>query len=168
MMHLALMHICMWLCSWCTYLLLCSQSIPLLRLSRIWIWKRVKKNNFKDGYFYKWILLTNDAIKDLPVRGIENPVWLTGGEDERSCKPIMVEHLQWVGLKTRKKQFYAKFKQSCLTSPSGQTKVKLNPTGGAGCKSVRRNLFQTFEHNCSGDNLCFQTRCNRSQRLLSL
>ena len=115
-------------------------------------------------------LLTDDAIKDLPVRGIENPVWLTGGEDKRSCKPIMVEHLQWVGLK-KKKQFDAKFKQSCLTSPSGQTKVKLNPTGGAGCKSVRRNLFQTFEHNCSAEtvnNLCFQTRCNRSQRLLSL
>ena len=111
--------------------------------------------------------LTDDAIKDLPVRGIENPVWLTGGEDKRSCKPIMVEHLQWVGLK-KEKQFAAKFKQSCLTSPSGQTKVKLNPTGGAGCKSVRRNLFQTCEHNCSGDNLCFQTRCNRSQRLPSL
>ena len=85
-------------------------------------------------------LLTDDAIKDLPVRGIENPVWLTGGEDKRSCKPIMVEHLQWVGVK-EKKQFDAKFKQSCLTSPSGQTKVKLNPTGGAGCKSGKEIVF---------------------------
>ena len=44
-------------------------------------------------------VLTDDAVKYFPVRGIKNPVWLTGGEDKRSCKPIMVEHLQWVGLK---------------------------------------------------------------------
>ena len=39
------------------------------------------------------ILLTDDTVEYLPVRRIENPVGLAGGEDERSCEPIMVEHL---------------------------------------------------------------------------
>ena len=39
------------------------------------------------------VLLTDDTVKYLPVRRIENPVGLAGGEDERSCEPIMVEHL---------------------------------------------------------------------------
>ena len=39
------------------------------------------------------VLLTDDTVEYLPVRRIENPVGLAGGEDERSCEPIMVEHL---------------------------------------------------------------------------
>ena len=41
----------------------------------------------------KRILLTDDTVEYLPVRRVENPVGLAGGEDERSCEPIMVEHL---------------------------------------------------------------------------
>ena len=41
----------------------------------------------------KRVLLTDDTVEYLPVRRIKNPVWLAGGEDERSCEPIMVEHL---------------------------------------------------------------------------
>ena len=41
----------------------------------------------------KRVLLTDDTVEYLPVRRIENPVGLAGGEDERSCEPIMVEHL---------------------------------------------------------------------------
>ena len=40
------------------------------------------------------VVLTDDAVKYFPVRGIENPVRLTCGEDERSCKPVMIEHLE--------------------------------------------------------------------------
>ena len=41
----------------------------------------------------KLVLLTDDTVEYLPVRRIENPVGLAGGEDERSCEPIMIEHL---------------------------------------------------------------------------
>ena len=50
-------------------------------------WTLTKKEN------YEIVLLTDDTVKYLPVRRIENPVGLAGGEDERSCEPIMVEHL---------------------------------------------------------------------------
>ena len=65
-----------------TYLLLCSRSTLLLKLGRISISVECKS-----------VLLTNDTVEYLPVRRIENPVGLAGGEDERSCEPIMVEHL---------------------------------------------------------------------------
>ena len=41
------------------------------------------------------VLLTEDTLEDLPVRGVKNPVRLAGGEHEWSGKPIVVEHLQW-------------------------------------------------------------------------
>ena len=41
------------------------------------------------------VLLTEDTLEDLPVRGVKNPVRLAGGEYKGSGKPIVVEHLQW-------------------------------------------------------------------------
>ena len=42
----------------------------------------------------EWALLTDDTVKYLPVRGIKNPIRLARGEDKRSCKPVMIEHLE--------------------------------------------------------------------------
>ena len=81
------------------------------------------------------VLLTEDTVEYIPVRGVKHPVRLTGGEDKGSGKPIMVEHLDGV-----KDELTTNQERVVFTSPSGQTKVKLNPTGGAGCKSERRKM----------------------------
>ena len=51
------------------------------------------------------VVLTDDAVEYFPVRGIKNPVRLTRGEDERSCKPVMIEHLESVEGKKRSRFF---------------------------------------------------------------
>ena len=51
-------------------------------------WTFTEKEN------YEIVLLTDDTVKYLPVRGIKNPIRLTGGEDKWSCKPIVIEHLE--------------------------------------------------------------------------
>ena len=78
------------------------------------------------------VLLTEDTVEYIPVRGVKHPVRLTGGEDKGSGKPIMVEHLDRV-----KNELTTNDERVVFTSPSGQTKVKLNPTGGAGCRSKK-------------------------------
>ena len=40
------------------------------------------------------VVLTDDAVEHLPVGGIKNPIRETRGEDKRSCKPVMIEHLE--------------------------------------------------------------------------
>ena len=166
-MHLA--HICIWLCSWrILSVLTCCCAVKAFRC---WSWAEFE---FERGS--KRIILKMDIfINEFYSRMTQSKTSQSGGSKTPFGWQVVrtngVANQSWLNTFSGlgwKKQFDAKFKQSCLTSPSGQTKVKLNPTGGAGCKSVRRNLFQTFEHNCSADNLCFQTRCNRSQRLLSL
>ena len=89
--------------------------------------------NVKNGMDWRWVVLTDDAVECLPVRGIKNPIRLARGEDKRSCKPVMIKHLE------REKKCANKLRiEFFSTSPSGQTKVKLNPTGGAGCKSGKK------------------------------
>ena len=84
---------------WCkTHLLLCSRSIPLLKLSTNFI--RVLVCRLNSSFccrikLMEWVELTDDTVEYLPVRGVKNPIRLTGGEDKRSGKPIMIEHLEW-------------------------------------------------------------------------
>ena len=40
------------------------------------------------------VVLTDDAVEHLPVGGIKIPIRETRGEDKRSCKPVMIEHLE--------------------------------------------------------------------------
>ena len=63
--------------------------------------QRFKHHYLVNQERWEWVLLTDDTVKYLPVWGIKNPVRLTCGQDKRSCKPIMIEHLEWVDLKKK-------------------------------------------------------------------